>query len=176
MTEYTQDWTGPLKETVANYLMHWRDRPCRYLELGVFEGRGGRHVMNTLLTHADSQYTGVDTWNQKRSNHVQRARAVANLGPTAELITGDSTEVMWGFLVADRKFDIIYVDAGHTFAQAFADACLAWSLLETGGVLFFDDFHHPKYPGVARAATGIERMFPNKTLFKTAAQIGFEKI
>lgn len=172
---FSQDWTAPLRHTVTKHLKNWIGRPCRYLEIGVFEGRGARLVIDNLLTHPDSRYTGIDSWAQRKSGKLQKQRAVANIGHDGELIKGDSTEVMWEFLMEGREFDIIYIDAGHEFWQAFSDGLIAWQLLKPGGVLFFDDWKHPKYPGIAKAVQAIAKINGVQEFFVSETQIGYRK-
>lgn len=172
---FSRDWTGPLQHTIQTHLKHWIGRPCRYLEIGVFEGRGARYVIDNLLTHPESEYTGVDNWAQRKSNKIQKERAVANVGESGELIKEDSTQAMWDFLMQGRQFDIIYVDAGHEFDQALSDGLMAWSILAPGGVLFFDDWNHPKYKGLNKAIEAIAKIIGVREFFTTETQIGYRK-
>ena len=43
-------------------------------------------------------------------------------------------------------FDFIYVDGSHAPDVALTDACMAWGLLNQGGVMLFDDYKYPEEP------------------------------
>jgi predicted O-methyltransferase YrrM len=38
-------------------------------------------------------------------------------------------------------FDFIYIDGDHTAGAVLTDACMAWPLLKSGGIMLFDDYH-----------------------------------
>ena len=57
-----------------------------------------------------------------------------------EKIKGYSIEALLKFQREGRRFDVIYVDADHRAASAFADAIQSWELLEIGGVMIIDDY------------------------------------
>jgi predicted O-methyltransferase YrrM len=43
-------------------------------------------------------------------------------------------------------FDFIYIDGDHNPATTLTDACMAWGLLRSGGVMIFDDYLYPHAP------------------------------
>jgi predicted O-methyltransferase YrrM len=58
--------------------------------------------------------------------------------------------------VAGRKFDVVFIDAGHDYENAFADIRAWWPLVREGGYLCGHDYQH-KFPGVMRA---VAQCFP----------------
>lgn len=49
------------------------------------------------------------------------------------------------------KFDMIYVDAGHTYEEVNQDIRLYWPLLRWGGAMLGDDYNEG-WPGIIRAS------------------------
>jgi len=49
---------------------------------------------------------------------------------------------------AGVQFNFIYVDGDHTGEGALTDACMAWGLLQTGGIMLFDDYFWDHMPNV----------------------------
>jgi predicted O-methyltransferase YrrM len=45
-----------------------------------------------------------------------------------------------------QNYDFIYIDGNHTAYDTLSDACMAWGLLRSGGVMLFDDYKWNKYP------------------------------
>ena len=43
-------------------------------------------------------------------------------------------------IVEQEHFNVIYIDGCHEPAAVLSDACQAWTLLKTGGILIFDDY------------------------------------
>jgi hypothetical protein len=39
-----------------------------------------------------------------------------------------------------RRFDFIYIDGSHIAKDVLTDACMAWPLLKSGGIIVFDDY------------------------------------
>jgi len=80
----------------------------------------------------------------KAKTHAQRFR----------LLMG-SSDVRLAELVSNgAKFDLILIDGGHTYEDAFIDMHYARSLLDEGGVVVLDDVD---WPGVANAISWHER-------------------
>lgn len=48
------------------------------------------------------------------------------------------------------RYDIVFIDAGHDYENAFADIRAWWPLVREGGYLCGHDYQH-KFPGVMRA-------------------------
>ena len=62
--QYTRNWFC-LRDlaTFREYIMpQWKDKPIKYLEIGVFEGMSMVWMLHNVLTHPDSRAVGVDPW------------------------------------------------------------------------------------------------------------------
>jgi predicted O-methyltransferase YrrM len=48
--------------------------------------------------------------------------------------------------IAQRRYDLVYVDGSHHSADVYTDATLAWPLLNDEGILIFDDYEWTLMP------------------------------
>ena len=136
---YTRNWTIHLATNGERHLLHLADRPVRYLEIGVYEGRSATWMLENVLTHPRSHLTGIDIFEIKRLKHRWLSNVVrSKQAKKITTITGYSQAVMRTLPL--NSYDIIYIDGGHMAHDVLADATLAWDLLKTGGMLIFDDF------------------------------------
>lgn len=162
MTNYkfTQDWFShniPLWEQLAKMLP---EKP-KVLEIGSFEGRSAVWIIENMLG-PDGELLCVDTWEgseehspelfenaEARFDH-NREQAMAKKGwhtddqwgPRAVgKLKGKSFEVLCGLVIdKDTEFNLIYIDGSHIAKDVLTDACMAWPLLKSGGLLVFDDY------------------------------------
>ena len=42
--------------------------------------------------------------------------------------------------ISGRRFDLAYIDGSHMAADVYSDAVLTWSMMESGGLVIFDDY------------------------------------
>lgn len=148
---FTHDWVSA---HIANWQRVLETRigdPLRILELGSFEGRSTLFFLQFLQ---NSRITCVDTFGSSPEQSMQHSRFAAdmqtaegrfdkNTKPFAdriEKIKGYSIEALLKFHREGRRFDVVYVDADHRAASAFADAMQSWDLLELGGIMIIDDY------------------------------------
>jgi hypothetical protein len=54
------------------------------------------------------------------------------------------------------RASIVHVDAAHEYKQVLRGAQDYWRILQPGGVMIGDDYHH-SWPGVVRAAQDFSR-------------------
>ena len=59
---YTVFWFDGHRHNWERWTAHLKGRPIRALEIGSFEGRSARWIVDTLLTHPESRLDCVDTW------------------------------------------------------------------------------------------------------------------
>lgn len=138
---YTQDWTRHFVENATTHLLPLAGRPLSYLEIGVFEGRSARWMLENVLTHLDSRMVGLDAWPIEGDPFEERARA--NLAPFAdkvEIVKGESGEVLRDRRFAAESFDVVYVDGDHRALNVLTDSVLMWPLLKVGGICIWDDY------------------------------------
>jgi hypothetical protein len=73
----------------------------------------------------------------------------ANLADKIKVIKGDSVEVAKDLKKQNVKADLIYVDGGHTFEEAYADIVAYYKMLTGPKILCGDDY--TRWEGVRRA-------------------------
>ena len=135
-----------------------RRRPQRILELGTGRGLGilcMADQVRALDCHAELVSVDIippDTrqhWpifldgqysTQSRSIEEIWSRSFPELKALVTLRTGDTTAVLPALLKEGRKFDFIFVDAGHDVYSVFHDFAYCVLLLAERGEILMDDF------------------------------------
>jgi hypothetical protein len=139
------------------------------MEVGVSAGDFAEHMYNTIKPQV--LYL-VDTWEQSdsifqrgqdnlRFKEGENLAFVQNRFPynNVEILKGTSQEVL-PHVIKDNnrqfKFDLIYLDAGHSYEEVMQDINNSVQLLSDRGVLVINDYVYigdPKYPpyGVIKA-------------------------
>jgi predicted O-methyltransferase YrrM len=135
-----------------------RHRPQRILELGTGRGLGilcMADQVRALDYHAELVSVDIippDTrqhWpifldgqysTQSRSIEEIWSRSFPELKALVTLRTGDTTALLPALLKEGRKFDFIFVDAGHDVYSVFHDFAYCVLLLAERGEILMDDF------------------------------------
>jgi hypothetical protein len=134
-TEHVPLWERILAEVAG--------KPVRALEIGVSEGRSTVWLMEHVLTHPDAHLTWIGTGevgHAAGSGADPRARFRANterFGPRVSGRTGNSQDALRS--LAGERFDLVYVAGPNDVPDVLAEAVLSWPLLNSGGLLGFDD-------------------------------------
>lgn len=128
--KYTRDWTERLQHWLP-LISPLKNTSCQVLEIGSYEGRTTRWLLDELGPGA--KITCVDIW----QNKWVEERFDENLKGAVTKLKGPSQRLLRGL---KGKFQLIYIDGSHFASDVLADAILAWSLLEKGGLLIFDDY------------------------------------
>lgn len=157
MSEYlfTKDWFNwapQVWEQLTPMLPRVGERS--FLEVGSFEGRSMAWIVENMMNPGD-ELICVDTWKggeehgaedmaavEARFDH-NRSIATSNHDVAVRKYKGTSTEYFASALYeGDDKitFNFIYIDGSHQAPDVLTDACMAWPLLKTGGVMVFDDY------------------------------------
>jgi predicted O-methyltransferase YrrM len=148
--QFTEDWTTarvqfwPVAELVG--------QPAVYaVEIGVFEGRTSRWLLENVLTGPDCRlfcvdpFAGLTHYGDKDAGDYY-ARFCENIAPFGDrvcVLKGDSQLVLRDQLVQHLAYGqaaLVYVDGDHRAAEVLEDAVLAWRFLRPGGILIFDDY------------------------------------
>lgn len=179
--EFTRNWFR--KRNLAAFreyvLPAWRDRPCLYLEIGVFEGMSACWMLQQVLTHSESRAVLVDPWLQTTklaaaAMEQVRDRAWRNLahrvgvdgkyGLRYWIERGNSAEVLRKMLgrhgyagVRRGTVDVCMVDGDHNALGVLDDCRLVHDLLKPGGWMICDDVRNDR-PKLAHVEDGL-RMF-----------------
>lgn len=150
--EFTADWFSGNIPLWTRLLAPLKDRPTRYLEVGVYEGRSLLFVLDNILQHPKSEAVAVDI--------VIAERYLRNLARSGACGKVRNYQARSGALLRHlppRSFDVIYIDGSHTAADVLVDAVLAFDLLKNGGLLIFDDYKwHPEWPAELRPVVAVD--------------------
>lgn len=150
--KFTSDWFSVWIPTWQKYVVPLLASVdgARWLEIGSYEGRSALWTLDNVLSGKRSSLTCVDAWGSEYeprfdSNMVGR--------PNVRKLKGRFSEVLPTLLTGENLgcFHGVYLDGSHEEADTLANANIAWRLLRQGGVLVFDDYGNPEYPGVQRA-------------------------
>lgn len=134
-------WNIPVWDAA---LAEFKGKPdVQYLEVGVFEGRSALWIIDNILTHPTSHFTGIDPFIDVPGFEGFKDVFLANLNLSGA--QGRSTIVTGFSQIELRKlplesYDIIYIDGSHEADDVLEDAVLSHRLLKKGGVLIFDDY------------------------------------
>ena len=160
------------------------DKPCVYLELGVFEGQSMVWMCQHVLTHTASRGVGVDPWlmtTKLDATFMEAAMASAFFNTAhfgynkCQLIRGSSAEVLrkmhlHGYAgISDNTVDLCMIDGNHNALAVLDDVNIAFPLVKPGGWLLFDDVENDK-PKTDHVRSGID-MFLDSPLSKSVELI-----
>jgi predicted O-methyltransferase YrrM len=157
---FITDWTSWHFPQWMELLAPFRDSPARMLEIGSWEGRSALFFLNYL---PQVQLTCVDTFAggqehqeaaARNAEDAQLLRTVedrfdSNTGAFSsrlEKIKAPSVDALVQLGVAERRFDIAYIDGGHRAREVYADSALTWPLMAQGGLVIFDDYLWAEMP------------------------------
>jgi predicted O-methyltransferase YrrM len=118
-----------------------RDK-VRYLEIGTMGG-GTIKFLRERLPRV--RYTGIDLFEDfapgDDNTHISPTFTLASVqqahGPEVHFIKGDSVKTLKSLASEGAAFDMIFIDANHTYAAAKADFEEALPLLRAGGCVAF---------------------------------------
>ena len=157
---FCTDWTSWHFPNWMTLLAPFRDRPARMLEIGSWEGRSAVFFLNYLpqvqLTCVDTFAGGQEHQEAAVANpeDADMLRSIethfdANTKPFSgrlEKIKAPSIDALIDLGVAERRFDIAYIDGGHRAREVYADSALTWPLMAPGGLVILDDYLWAEMP------------------------------
>ena len=160
-----------------------------FLEIGSFEGRSSCWFLNKI--DGDASLTCVDTWEGSKEHQGLNFNPVYErfVDNTAQSRKADqilnvmkmtSFEAMARLIAERKQFDFIYIDGSHLGKDVLTDACMAFQLIKSGGVIVFDDYEWTDLPDpIDRPKMAIDYFITlfNKdiNLIYSAYQIAIEK-
>lgn len=156
---YSTDWFSHHIVNWMEWLAHYQHQPdLLFLEIGSYEGRSTRWLLDNILTHARSQIICIDTWRgsmehvewKNNMNMVQK-NFLHNIHPHRKKVKcciGTSQEIIRNKPAVFRSgsFDFIYIDGSHAASDVLEDAVYSFRLLKSGGLMVFDDYTWDYYP------------------------------
>jgi hypothetical protein len=120
-------------------------------EIGVFKGAFSTFLIEELKPR---QFFGFDTFAMHKwvnrngitgsqlfeglTHRQYYERAMAKFRDIVVPVEGLSAQTLRGY--TDRSFDLVYVDAGHSYADVKADASSAVDMVSQTGFLVFNDY------------------------------------
>ena len=153
----------PHKEQLAIGAICREIEPDKVFEIGTY--KGSTTLIFALNTPSKTKITTLDLDPLKRETHLYGTGidsldsldvGSAFKGTIYEKkilqLYGDSTTFDFG--PYNRKMDLVYIDADHTYGYVKNDTRNALSLIKKGGVIVWDDYvyndKHPECSGVTR--------------------------
>jgi hypothetical protein len=125
------------------------NHPVAALQIGAFTGDASEWLLTNALAHPQSRLVDVDTWQgsgEEAHNDIDwpqlrdfYAKRLWGFLETGKLVPFQKTSDAF-FAENSEKFDFIYIDGDHRAGSVVKDAINAWSALNSGGVLAFDDY------------------------------------
>jgi predicted O-methyltransferase YrrM len=139
------------------HLSPWKGRPgLRILEIGCFEGGSTLWFLDNVLTAPGSSITCIDSF-ARRGGEPRFRHNIRVSGHSARVTMIKSRSDTALSRLHEQRFDIIYIDGSHRAADVMLDAVQAWSMLQHGGLLIFDDYAwQPELPPQNRPQMAID--------------------
>jgi predicted O-methyltransferase YrrM len=166
----------------------------KFLEIGCYEGlsttwfiknylddNGTITCIDTFLGSTEHQSYISDTLYETFMSNVTE---IIGENQTLQVMQKKSYIALAELIVKEEKFDFIYIDGCHDTSVVLTDAVMSWPLLNSGGIMIFDDYTwgYPQ-PGITpfqSPKTGIDafgQSFNNQfTQILVADQIGIMKL
>ncbi|KAK2036067.1 SAM-dependent methyltransferase [Colletotrichum somersetense] len=151
-------------------LDHWEERTrslrgkkLRILEVGSFEGGSATWILDNLMSHPESTFITVDTFegSMEFENDTYKDLAAYDI-PSLErrfrsnvakcqhvdkltIMKQSSLDALVALSHQGARFDFIYIDGSHVAFDVLHDAVVSWKMLEVGGTIVFDDYTLDRY-------------------------------
>lgn len=134
-----------------NHLLHFRGKPIKILEIGVYKGEAMEKFAEVFLeSNKDAEYYGIDTWEGSPEyveidfKEIEKAalgrKEASPRKNNIHFIKKQSVIALPELVIKNIMFDIIFIDASHTAKDVLYDSTLAIKLLKLNGIVIFDDY------------------------------------
>jgi predicted O-methyltransferase YrrM len=142
---FSQKWFLNNFEIFQHYLPKNLNKNFSYLEIGSYEGLS---ALNILFNYKNSKVTAIDLWGKSNINSESlnvnfnevEDKFNKNLeGYQYSKIKNDSVIALREILKKNIFFDVIYIDGSHNGEDILCDAIESYKLLNSEGIIFFDD-------------------------------------
>jgi len=152
---YTYDWFSHNIPSWKIWLKKFKNKEqLSFLEIGCYEGKATRWLLDNILTKKNSCISVVDTFtgsieHSKIDNSKMLKHFMNNVGYDKRVKVFQSTSKI--FLQNSKDvFDFVYIDGSHIAKDVMTDAVLSWDRLKRNGVLVFDDYEWKKFPKTSK--------------------------
>lgn len=118
------------------------------LEIGSFEGRSAKWLLENVLTDSNSTLTCIDPFDTLKTYELPHYK-INYYDTFKDAIKGHETKViiekgLSQEVLRDKKFktiyDFAYIDGSHEADNTLEDMILVWRLLKPGGLMIVDDY------------------------------------
>ena len=137
--------TGWMRPQELRWLAQQAANCEKIVELGVFRGRSVR----AMLDNSDAHIWCVDDWNSRitkksNSSDIEMFAFLENVADHIERLTvlRMTTEAAAETLPMEAPFDMIFIDADHTYKWVKHDILAYRPMIRPGGLLCGHDAHH----------------------------------
>jgi predicted O-methyltransferase YrrM len=133
--DFSDDWFSHNIPLFERFLSGLKDRPCRLLEIGSYEGRSAVWLIDNVATHPSSSVETIDTYENPRLRRNLAAtgrpgQVTFHLGPSAVVLP----------TLPRDSYDFAYIDGCHWTVNVLEDAVQAFRLLKARAIIAFDDY------------------------------------
>jgi predicted O-methyltransferase YrrM len=147
--KFTADWFSHNVKGISSCLSRLQNRD-KFLEIGCYEGLSTTWFIKNFLNENGS-ITVIDTFEggEEHKSYVsdslyetckQNIDEVIGEDQKYHIIKDTSYNGLAKLILNNEKFDFIYIDGSHTAADVLTDAVMAFPLLNSGGMMIFDDY------------------------------------
>lgn len=158
--DFTEDWFSNNVEKWSKYLKPLKGKALNVLEIGCFEGRATKWLLENILKHEDSKITVIDTFSgsiEHRcgnfSHDFSNTEAIFDFNvwmPYRDRvikIKNNSFNALIAFNrdYVNKTYDFVYIDGSHVAKDVLSDALLVWPMVKKGGIIIFDDYGWDNY-------------------------------
>lgn len=163
MPTFSVDWFShniPNFQSITNYYKQQNWPIESVLEIGSYEGRSTCWMLENMLSDTGTitcidpfipedptpfSFDKFDSTAKTKKTLKANTNEVKKSKQKVNIIVDRSFKALAQQIVDQQQYDFIYVDGSHCADVVLMDACMAFPLLKSGGVLLFDDYlwDHP---------------------------------
>lgn len=155
--KFTQDWFSENIPTFK-HAMSLLPQRMEFLEIGSFEGRATCWMLQNGLD-STGRITCIDTFKGGEEHvslelgslldtFVENTNEVRGEDQNIDTFIGNSYLGLADCISRGLTFDFIYIDGSHQASDVLTDACMAFGMLNKGGIMLFDDYLWDHVPGI----------------------------
>lgn len=148
---FTQDWWSHNIPTWEEIIVpRLKDKTIHALEVGCFEGRATRWILEHIANKPEDKMVVMDTFEGSPEHKEMKVNTTGILDRFLQnteefqqkimVIKGNSQLGLRSAVLTRIGFDLIYIDGSHKAPDVMEDAVLAFRLLSHGGIMVFDDY------------------------------------
>lgn len=133
--DFTRDWVSGKLKRWDRYFFPLKDQELDVLEVGSYEGRSAIFFLNYFKK---SKLTCIDNFIAKTEERFDRN--ISEYIDRTEVIKSSAVSALDSLKQQNKKYHLIYLDAGKGRDHVLAMSLLTWPLLRADGMLIWDDY------------------------------------